>query len=233
MLCLGKGGMMSEKAKMDKPSKPSINRYGFLGLWILVQALGWLFVIVLNEARLLAWSNDVWLRGIEFGFLVGIPTALLQKLVLRAYFGRWFRGWARANILGWLLGGLAISLISAHVYSSASVIFQFLALMVFPAIGQAWVLRQYISRTWLLLLSTGAATTVLTTILNQLDWGAVSIFPAVGMFAVVTGLTLLWLFGMQATENKPKKALDTSRLEDIAEVEEEAAETEEQMEQAQ
>jgi hypothetical protein len=230
MLCLGKGGMMSEKAKVDKPGKQRINRYGFLILWVGAQALGWLGYFLITELSLfsfpMAYNN--WMMGLLLGITVGIPTALLQKLVLYLSFGRWFRGWVRANSLGWLAGGLAIAaVVEAGLNGQADWTIQVLALMMLPAFAQAWVFRRYFERVWLWLLAAGSASIVFAGILKLMDGGSAAIFPSSAMFASVTGLTLLWLFGMQAKEGKFKNIENTSRLVDGMEDESDSVELEE------
>src|SRR5690349_10128019 len=101
---------MSEKAKGDKPSKARVNRYGFLLLWVGSQLLGWLVFFLLNP--FMFFGYPMWLNSIIIGLSIGIPTAIAQKLSLRLYFGRWFRGWIRANTLAWMLSGLGIFYIS-------------------------------------------------------------------------------------------------------------------------
>jgi hypothetical protein len=235
---------MSEKAKTDKPAQQRINRYGFLALWIAGQVIGWLLLILVLESDIGSRLNTIplsgnWLFALNVAIFVGIPTILAQKLALFLGFGRGFKGWARVNLIAWFLGSFIFAaLLEADRTGNErlDLTLQILVLMLLPTIAQAWIFSRYIQRIWLWLASSLVASTVSAALAQSfIDGSYTGIFVAFGSYAMVTGLTLLWLFGMQATENQLKTEADTSRLEDSAddEVENEALEKSSEVEQVQ
>jgi len=220
---------MSEKAKVDKPSKARVNKYGFLAMWVGAQVLGWFSVFLVFESGLgsaigAVLGENNWTLAPVIAIAVGVPTTLIQKLALYLGFGRWFAGWTRANLIGWFLGSFGlVSLFELGIDGNERLTFmvQILTLMLLPSIAQAWILSRYIQLVWLWLAATVTGSIVLVTVSEELA-GYWSIYPAFGAFALVTGLTLLWLFGMQSKEGKLKNDVDTSRLEDEREVTDEA-----------
>jgi hypothetical protein len=208
---------MSEKAKTDKPAKQRINRYGFLALWIIAPALArYLFYYLAINGVLWYLPQLGLFNGIYYGLIHGIIIAAIQKLALYLHFGRSFAGWTRATFLGWMFGGIALMAINWNIDLPLQwiLVLQAVTITLIPTLAQAWILRRSIQQAWLWLLSWGVGSTVFSLIymqnLNQ-DFTA---YTAHGAFAAVTGLTLLWLFGMQSKEIKLKNQADTSRLED-------------------
>jgi hypothetical protein len=215
---------MSEKAKVDKPSKARINQYGFLALWIGAQVLGWLALILLSNVLFpffigLAFFDLI--LGSLMGLTIGIPTAIGQKLALNLYYGRWFKTWIRANTIAWILGGLAITILSTRFslprYGQFGLLVQVLSLVLPSTLAQIWVLRNHIQKTWLWLLAGVAATTVFAGVMGQMGASNEAAIPAFGLYSLVTGLSLLWIMGMQREEGKLKKDADASRLEETVE----------------
>ena len=218
---------MSEKAKVDKPSQARVNKYGFLAMWIIAQVLGWfLFIFSQMSMAMYLFSPPLWMSGIIAGLIIGIPTALGQKAALYLHFGRWFGGWIRANVLAWVIGGMSIMLVSEQFDISGSaqlgILIQVLSLMLPPTVAQLWVLRRYVQNVWLWLLAAIAASSVFAGLLGQIGEAQEAAMLAFGMYSLVTGLSLLWIMGMQADKGKVAN-IDTSRVEDKAETD--AAET--------
>jgi hypothetical protein len=215
---------MSEKAKVDKPSKARINKYGFLAMWIGAQVFGWLVLILLSNLLfplfmdLAFFSNFM---GVLLGLMIGIPTAIGQKLALYLHYGRWFTTWIRANMIAWVLGGVAITFLSMQFSlpenGQIGLLVQVLSLMLPSTLAQIWVLRNHVQRTWLWLLAAVAATSVFAGVMGQIGSSNEAAIPAFGLYSLVTGLSLLWIMGMQRDEAKLKKDVDTSRLEEKAE----------------
>src|SRR5689334_10873425 len=95
------------------------------------------------------------------GAVIGIPTAWRQKLSLYLHFGRWFRGWLRANTIAWILGGVSImAVMNLGFYRSEQpdILIQILSLMLPPTLAQIWVLRRHVQNAWLMLLAAIAGT---------------------------------------------------------------------------
>jgi hypothetical protein len=219
---------MSEKAKVDKPSKARIHKYGFLAMWIGAQVFGWLALILLSNllSNLLfplfidSAFFDI-IMGSLMGLIIGIPTAIGQKLALYLHYGRWFKTWIRTNTIAWILGGLAITLLSMQFslprYGQFGLLAQVLSLMLPSTLAQIWVLRNHVQKTWLWLLAAVAATSVFAGVMGQNGSSNEAAIPAFGLYSLVTGLSLLWIMGMQREEGKLKMDADTSRLEETAE----------------
>jgi hypothetical protein len=80
-------------------------------------------------------------------------------------------------------------------------------------------LRRYVQKIWLWLLAAIAGTSVFAAVFGQFGASGSSAFPAFGLYALVTGLSLLWMMGMQSEIGKQKlriKAEDFRRLEDAS-----------------
>jgi hypothetical protein len=213
---------MSEKAKVDKPGKPRINRYSFLGLWVAAFLLGWLSYFIIGYQ-----PNNNLIGGAIVGLIIGIPTASVQKLSLYLHFGRVFRWWIRLNVLAWILGGMSITFVMKSGVDGETqflLMLQVLSLMLIPSLAQAWILRKHVQHVWLWILSAIAGSSVFAGILGQFGNNEIVAFLAFGTYAVVMALTLLWLFGMQSKENKLKNIQDTSRLTDETEDESDSVE---------
>jgi hypothetical protein len=213
---------MSEKSKVDKPSKSRINRYGFLAMWVGAQILGW-FVFYFFDESLYSSNNAFWLNGLYFGLSIGIPTIIGQKLSLYLHFGRWFRGWIRTNTIAWVVGGLGIMFMTSRFGLSGNrqldILIQILSLMLPPTLAQLWILRRHVQKIWLWLLAAIAGTSVFAAVFGQLGASNNSAFPAFGLYSLVTGLSLLWLMGMQGEIGKQKLsngAENFSRLENAS-----------------
>jgi hypothetical protein len=215
---------MSEKAKVDKPSKARLNKYGFLTMWIGAQVLGWLVLMLLANLIFPLFPESAFVdifMGVLFGLMIGIPTAIGQKLALYLHYGRWFTTWIRANTVAWVLGGVAITFLSMQFrlpqFGQIGLLVQVLSLMLPSTLAQIWVLRNHVQRTWLWLLAAVAATSVFAGVMGQFGASNEAAIPAFGLYSLVTGLSLLWIMGMQREDGKIKKDADRRRLEERAE----------------
>jgi len=213
---------MIEKPKVDKPSQSRVNRYGFLALWVGAQLAGWLAFFLFSNYYF-GYFLPSWSEGLILGLVIGIPTTIGQKLSLYLHFGRWFRGWFRTNTIAWALGGAVMLFgtreLGINGNERIGILIQILSLMLLPTLAQMWILRNYVQRLWLWLLATVAATSVFGAVFGLIGASNNSAFPAFGLYALVTGITLLWLVGMQSEVGKQKlgRAEDFRRLEDDSE----------------
>jgi hypothetical protein len=157
------------------------------------------------------------------GLLIGIPTAIGQKLSLYLHFGRRFQGWIRINMVAHIISVASLLLVAIQFGirgdQQIGILIQTLSLMIPPSLVQAWLLRRYVPNVWLWLLAAVAGTSVFTAIAGQFEMGDTAISLGLGMYGLVTGLSLLWLMGMQGDVGKQKLSSDAenfSQLEDAS-----------------
>lgn len=194
----------------------------FMLVWTGGHILTWLAVYALSTTSFFYALPD-FADIIVIGGLLGAGIALAQKLLIRYTFALPMRGWMRVSIVGSILGwagllGLSQTIPGFYLYP---IWVQLLPAFLVPALLQWALLRRNTRQAWLW---------IATAAVSALTFGALysgSYNPGYAAFALgasaqgaVTGLSLLWLFGMTGIM-PPQTLRDSSRLA-LAEDEDEA-----------
>lgn len=209
---------MSEKKK--KKSSQKMNRWLFLTLWVLAHAFAWGGTFWLVDS--INPSGD-WELILAFTIVLGlIPGTLLafpQKWLMKRGLGLNIAWWRRASIAAWGLGGLLLW--------GGIEIFNFDDSIPFIIVGwfsplilaQYALIRRYIQKASLLALGNLASVIVFIQYVGINDGS-----PDLERFAIsgalqgaVTGLTLLWLYGMaQQDKSKHELAQNNTAIEHLS-----------------
>jgi|GEM_PF-2685341 len=191
------------------------NKFIFLVLWFIGHLLAWggLWLFVVSPLFMEDFGNNV-----QFGFLgfiVGGITSLVQYSLIRWQFGRNIKWWIPLSILAWIFASIISFQASGSLttdYNNVVVSISALALYLPPVIVQYFLLRKHIRQAWLWIIGSIAASTIFALLINGEVW---QIFAGFGLYSIVTGSTLLLLFGMSKASVQQKMA-DTAheRLQD-------------------
>jgi len=203
--------------------QPRMTRRRFLIQWIIGHALSWLGVIGLavgvhSFAALFRIAIETisfdWVFGLIFALGMGGLSAFVQKRAIGLMFGQYITGWRRWTIAMWLLSTFLIiqtkDLYPAGIGEAQVAAMQGIILFSIPALAQAWLLRKHVRSTWLWVLASIAGAATFGLFEAMYDNVLVSFPVGYGAYAVVTGLSLLWLFGM--TSGKTQQQRNSSRL---------------------
>lgn len=213
---------MSEKKK--KNDTVSMNRWLFLILWILAHIMTWggTFWLIDNYD---APSQPEWLVVLAIIVLLGIvPGALLsfpQKWLMKQGFGLDVKWWRRASITAWASGGLLLWIVVTLLFSGFNDPPEFVFVLSWfgPLIFvQYALLRRYIQPASLFALSNLASVIIFGQFVGLYGDPALERFVfAGGLQGAVTGLTLLWLYGMaQQEKSKHEQAQDDVAIERLS-----------------
>jgi hypothetical protein len=176
--------------------------------------------MIINGSLMFLPYHEI-LNGLYLGLVNGIIIAVIQKAALYLHFGRFFKGWMRATILGWVLGGIGLISINWNINlpSQWILMFQAIVMTMPPMLAQALILQRSIRQAWLWPFLAIVGAIVFAGTMWLFSFNNTSVYSAFAVNAAVTGLTLLWLYGTQANELKFKNDASVRHLEDRAEAE--------------
>jgi hypothetical protein len=177
-----------------------------LGAWVVAcMPIGFLFNIVQPAgavAEQFAWIAMLTLTGALVGYIIGDA----QRSIMRDTLAWWSPDWARASVMGGLLGGAAVYGGQALLSNAGAddVLLQLVAMPLFAlglSVGQWPVLRQMAHQAWLWVIGNTSAAIVFGGLLlfNQSPLpGHVGLFIWFMIAAIcqgaVTGYVILWLY---------------------------------------
>lgn len=185
----------------------------FIMLWTVGVVLGWYSINFIGG--IFPSDLNTWLGFGIWGMLMGVCAALCQSLALRLYRGTWSLRWAIATIVGWSLGAFAmVGVLTATNFGDnfiGGVFYDVLVIGVLigiPSLLQLIVLRKWVRRLWLWVLSIVTSAAVISSIFSMFENNAIygasaTAFSLVG-YGLVSALTLIWLFHNSPVENQTK-----------------------------
>lgn len=184
----------------------SIGRGVFLMLWVniyigvFLMAIG---VTVISSQFNIAGVLPVLLQLA----IIGGGSMVGQKYLIQLYTGRNVDGWIKSGVYGWVLGAvlstlLAVGLISPLINgpSDTAPLWRWM-LVYLPALGMPGVLhalrlRKHVDNAWLYGLGSLVGSVLVPLFIIGNTASLLHYAGALASFALTTGLTLIWLFGM-------------------------------------
>jgi hypothetical protein len=221
---------MNDKPKNDKLKNdaPRINNILFLLLWIAGHAASWMLAIGVNQLLISQriYIRDQLLLVMLMALGTGIPTALVQLLLIERGLKKTMRGWLPVSIIGWTLSGLVFHWMWTHmsdIYTLAPDQFInflprlfFLPLFVPVALLQWMWLQRKVKSAGLWVLSAFAASLLFTMVRGPHYFGGwyttrgpmeyVLIAAAALLYSGATGGTMLYLWNQQREKSKNEAA---------------------------
>ncbi|MEL7433220.1 MAG: hypothetical protein AAFN11_04675 [Chloroflexota bacterium] len=190
-----------------KPKKKggSLGQWQFLLLWI-AGHFGAFFGAVAISLLLPTTFISTFVGAILQVLIIGGGTLWAQKILLQRYTGRKVDGWLKSGVFGWVLGlllsfVLALGLIAPAEGNIASLpawalMLTYLPALALPSITHAARLRKYVDNAWLYVLGSVVAALLLPMFISINNTSLLSYVGGLTTYALTTGLTLIWLFGM-------------------------------------
>lgn len=214
---------MSEKKK--KKTSQKMNRWLFLALWILTHSFAWGGTFWLVDS--INPSSD-WEIILAFVIVLGIvPGSLLsvpQRWLMRRGLGLNINWWRRASIVAWGLGGILLWG-GVEIFDLDNSVLGIILAWFSPLIlAQYMLMRRHIQKAFLLALANLASLIVFIQFIDINSSPDTWRFAGAGTLqGAVTGLTLLWLYGMAQQEKaKHKKAQDDTKIKRLSDGNEES-----------
>jgi hypothetical protein len=145
--------------------------------------------------------------------IIGSGIGFAQKMLLRYAYDLPMNGWVRLTTLGWVGGWAAYFGLAQwipHFYSYPLGIL-LIPMFIFPAVLQWFLLRQHVKGAWVWMVAAAVSAVTFGFAYESGTFGLTEIILSASAQASVTGLSLLWLFGMTHTL-PPLVERDFSRL---------------------
>ena len=198
---------------MDSDIIPATRRMKtlpFMVIWLTGHILSWAGVYFVWETVLLPDLAYVLFSGIILGGALG----LTQKLLLRYKYGLPLHGWMRLTIVGWVLGWLGYFVGSEWIrnFYNFPLWLTIIPMFGIPALLQWGLLRRQIRQAWLWVVAAVVSTMTFSMVFNNSSYNLNAHVLSATAQGAVTGLTLLWLFGMSGFIPAQQQHRDVSRL---------------------
>jgi hypothetical protein len=212
---------MEKKKKQQKKKKKSsqlMNRWLFLASWVLAHIFAWAatFWLIGNYEP---FNNVWWVELLELTFFIGIvPGTLLsfpQKHLMQRGLDLHIRWWRRVSVAAWGLGGLALwGIVEIFQFDTPPIPLIIGTWFGALVLTQYLLMRRYIQGAALYALANLASVIIFVQFIEPFRQPEVSRFVISGAFqGAVTGLSLLWLYGMaQQDKVKHKFAKDDAKI---------------------
>jgi hypothetical protein len=192
----------------SKPITPRLKTIPFIGIWLIGHVVAWLGLYQLWDVSTLPILAYPILSGIVLGGALG----LMQKFLFSLNYGLQMRGWMRLTMFGWVSGWLAYTAGTIWIPQFNSLPLWSLIVPIFsiPALLQWLLLHRHVRGAWLWVMAAVVSAITFAHVFNT-TWFTLDGFMLSGIAqGSITGLVLLWLFGMTRENQQIKR--DVSRL---------------------
>lgn len=208
---------MSEKKK--KNNTVSMNRWLFLVLWVLAHTFAWGATYGLVETVNPVGDGQMFL-AVTFllGIVPGILLSFPQKWLMNKGLGLDLKWWRRISVGAWASGGILLWMaiwLFMDNFRDPPIPLVMLTWFGPLVLAQYFLMRRHIERASLYALANIASVIVFTQFVGIYGDAELFRFATSGMLqGAVTGLTLLWLYGMaQQEKSKHGHAQDDESIE--------------------
>jgi hypothetical protein len=166
----------------------------FMLIWVVGHLVSWGAFYFMAEQ--VPFSDMTFL--VLSGVILGGGLGFFQKLLLRYAYGIPLNGWLRVTILGWLGGWFSYYIGVQTLPNLFYYPFWLLLIPMFgiPAVLQWLLLRQHVKSASLWVAAATVSAMTFSMVFDNSTYGLDSHLLSASAQGAVTGLTMLWLFGM-------------------------------------
>lgn len=189
-------------------TKRRIGTIPFLLMWLTGHALSWGALYYLWET----FNFSDWTMLTISGLILGGGIGLTQKYLLRYAYNIPLKGWMRLTVLGWFAGWLSYYAGTEWLtrFYSYPLWLTIIPMFGIPALFQWFLLRRHVKAAWLWVVAAIVSTITFGMVYDNSAYNLTAHTLSASAQGVVTGLTILWLFGM--TNVAPQRQRNVARL---------------------